>query len=125
MDRDTRLALILVAAILVVVIAVGLWEILRWRRERDAQCTAVTPLVNARANIEEIRRLHAAPPVEYSERQADALIRAFGPQADIGRSVSQYLIRGRKALLFPENNSVMLVYFDENGRAFRAECFLQ
>jgi len=125
MGRNTRLALIFLAAILVVVIAVGLWENLRWRRERDAQCAAVTPLVNARANIDEIRRLSVGRPVEYSDRQADALIRDFGPQSDKGRSVSQYLIRGRKVLLFSESNSVMLVYFDEDGRAIIAECFLQ
>jgi len=117
--------LIFLAAILVVLIAAGLWESLRWRRERNAQCAAMTPLVNGRATIDEIRRLPAGPPVEYSGRQADAVIRNFGPQSDKGRSVSKYLIRGRKALLFPENNSVMLVYFDEDGRAFRAECFLQ
>jgi len=124
-NRQTRAAMAIVGVIGASVIGVGLWQGMRWRAERDAQCASAMPLVDAGAEIAVVRNLPVGRPVEYSGSQADTLIRAFGAESDKAHSVRRHLHRNRTALLFHENNSIMLVYFDERLRAVHAECFLQ
>ena len=110
---------------LTAMVALGLGQPLRWRRERDAQCAAAMPLVQKRASIAEVRSLAAGRLAEYSGVEADSLIRSFGPESDKGRSIRAHLHREGRALLFHQNSSIMFVYFDERLRAIQAECFLQ
>jgi hypothetical protein len=95
------------------------------RRERDAQCALAEPLVRVRAGIESIRQLPAGRPDEFSGTDAEVVVRQFGPESDKGRSIRQHLHSDGRALLFQGDNSIMLVYFDRQSRAIRAECFLQ
>jgi hypothetical protein len=124
-DKLARSILVIVAVILASLVAYGLWQPLRWRRERDAQCAAVRPWIERRASLEEIRRLPVGRPVDYSGGDAEFLIRAFGAESVQGTSIGQYLHQDGKAVLFHGSASFMLVYFDGNQRAFRADCFLQ
>jgi hypothetical protein len=102
------------------------WEAWRWRRERDAQCAAVQPLIASRARLGDLRTLRPGrPPGEYSAEGTAQLIRAFGASSDKGESIRRNIRDGGRVLVFSESNSVMLVYMDHESTAVRAECFLQ
>jgi len=75
--------------------------------------------------IQDVRALRAMPPAEYSSADAEWLGREFGQSSDKRTSLREHLRGANRVLVFSESNSIMLVYVDEESKAFRAECFLQ
>ena len=123
---DMRLVIATVTIVIVVGASFMGWEALRWRRERDAQCAAALPLVKAGAGIDRIRQLRTRPPGEYTTADAALLADQFKSASDgKAESIQTNLRAGNRVAIFSESNSIMFVYFNEQGRAFAAECFLQ
>jgi hypothetical protein len=125
MSRTIRAAFVTGTAIILSAGAFAAWEALRWRRERDAQCNSAMPLVQSHARLSELRALRERPPSEYRSEDATHLLRIFSESSDKGLSILTHLRDGNGVLVFSESNSIMFIYTDGEGKAFRAECFLQ
>jgi hypothetical protein len=122
--RAMRRALISVGLVILGLGGYAASESLRWRREANAQCQAAKPLVESRAGINELSRLGRNPGVSSYE-EAPTLVRMFGASSEEAESIGRNLRPGQRVVVYSESNSVMLVFLDSEGRAFRAECFLQ
>ena len=123
--RVIRRALAFVTLVVFGLMGVAMLEGARWRREANAQCQDAKPLVAAHAGLSELRRIGRGPSTESSFEESGNLVRQFGAESDKAGSIGRNLRQGQRVLVYSESNSVMLVYLDAEGKAFRAECFLQ
>lgn len=124
--RALKAAITLAGILLTAAFAVAYWEASRWRREREAQCAAARPLVQAQRGRDAFLNLRDRPPSQHSAVDAGQLARAFEGSSDKKvENIRQHLRGPNTVLVFSESRSVMFVYFDERGKAFRADCFLQ
>ena len=60
-----------------------------------------------------------------SYQEVPKLVRMFGASSEEAESINRNLHPGQQVVVYSESNSVMLIFLDSEGRAFRAECFLQ
>ena len=124
--RAVKAAITLAGIVLTLSFAVAYWQAVSWRRARDAPCAAARPLVDHGQGREAFLKLRDRPPAEYSAADAERLARTFDKTADAtARKIREHLRGEHTVLVFSESSSIMLVYFDARGRAYRADCYHQ
>lgn len=117
MTRGLRTALRACGIAVLGATAFALWEAWQWRRDRDAQCAAVKPLIVARAGMDELRGLRPGrPPSDHSTEGASQLMQEFGASSAKSESIRKYLDQGSRVLVFSESNSVMRSTWTTNRR---------
>jgi|ERR671922_1349987 hypothetical protein len=120
--------LMFAVGLMILGIAAVAWERSRWLREMREQCDAAQPLLSVSANRDDVIRKLGSPSVEYTHRDWSTIERNFGNRdgsTDKIRDIREKLRDDGRMMVYSRSNSIMFMYFDNNGQVGSVSCFLQ
>jgi hypothetical protein len=112
------------AVLLAAVIVLAVSQRLKWARDRDAQCETARPLIAAGAPRDQVVDTIGSA-AEFTLADWSEIERQFGGHAKAMTDIRQRLQERGRVIVYGQSNSIMFVYFNSEGRASHASCFLQ